>query len=363
MAPDYPTASEIWRDLKRATRGAWVHKDETERRVELTSGGSITVKSAHHPDSLVGVGLDGVVIDEAGKTDGAAWSESLRPTLSDRNGWAVFIGTPKGHNWFWELFQHAGRTEGWERWQRPTSDNPLVPAAELEAARLDAPAHFGQEYEARFVAVEGAEWPPEYLDWPGLWFTDWPDLGQLTIRVMALDPSKGADAGKSDWQALILHGRDRHGVEWVEADLDRRPIVAPRAPDGTPTGEGMVEAVVERAQWFRPHSLGFEANQFQLLLRLPLLEEMRRRRVSDVPLHLIDNRDPKILRIRRLGAPLGERRLRIRDTRGGRLLCQQLRDFPAGEFDDGPDALEQARRLSIHMFNEGYDRQPGISQA
>ena len=65
IAPNYGIASDIWRDLKRACRDAWIAKNEVERRIELPGGGSVTVKSADNPDSLRGSGLDGVVVDEA----------------------------------------------------------------------------------------------------------------------------------------------------------------------------------------------------------------------------------------------------------------------------------------------------------
>ena len=75
IAPSYKVASKIWRDLKRATKDAWVEKNEVERRIELPGGGSVTVWSADDPGSLVGDGLDGVVFDEAAKIHRDAWGE------------------------------------------------------------------------------------------------------------------------------------------------------------------------------------------------------------------------------------------------------------------------------------------------
>ena len=80
----------IWRNLKHSLRGAWLEKNENERRIVLPGGGSITVKSADNPDSLRGAGLDGVVMDEASFMAREAWTEGIRPALADRQGWAIF---------------------------------------------------------------------------------------------------------------------------------------------------------------------------------------------------------------------------------------------------------------------------------
>lgn len=160
IAPTYKVASKIWRDLKRACRDAWTHKNEVERRIELPGGGSITVHSADDPDTLVGDGLDGVVMDEAAKISEKAWGESIRPALADRLGWAIFIGTPKGNNWFRELFDRAGADGDWMSWQRPTSDNPIILATEIEAARVDMTGdRFAQEFDARFIGDQGTLFP------------------------------------------------------------------------------------------------------------------------------------------------------------------------------------------------------------
>lgn len=164
VAPSYPVSSDIWRDLKRASFGCYVDKSEVERRIEFPGGGAITVKSADNPDSLRGAGLHGVVIDEAASVAEEVWKESLRPALSDKMGWAVFIGTPKGFNWLWELFAAAENRPGWERWQRPSTDNPLITQAELDDALRDMGSFaFNQEYMAQFLAGGGSIFKREWL--------------------------------------------------------------------------------------------------------------------------------------------------------------------------------------------------------
>ena len=128
--------------------------------LELPGGGEVQVRSADDPDSLRGEGLDLVVLDECAFMKQAAWEEALRPSLSDRQGDAMFISTPKGRNWFWRLYQR-GKSEGgegiYQSWQLPTSDNPYIPAEEVEAARLSLPeVIFEQEYLAIFLENEGS---------------------------------------------------------------------------------------------------------------------------------------------------------------------------------------------------------------
>jgi hypothetical protein len=87
-----------------------------------------------------------------------AWSEALRPALSDRQGRAMFISTPKGRNWFWRSFQRGldEHNDEWMAWSFPTSDNPYIPDSEIEAARAGIPDRiFRQEYLAEFIDDAG----------------------------------------------------------------------------------------------------------------------------------------------------------------------------------------------------------------
>jgi len=343
VVPDYPTAQEIWRDLLHATRMGRLTKNEVERRIDFHSGGSVTVKSAHDPEVLVAVGLDGVVVDEAAKLDSRAW-DFLRPTLADRQGWCIFISTPKGYNWFFDRFEYAKDAPGWFRWQEPTSRNPLITPDELFAARRDAPRFFGQEYEARFEAPEGAEWPPEYF--VDIFFDHWPD-GGFVATALALDPSKGKDVHKykegrePDYSAYCWGGVDQAGTVWIDADLDNVRDITRMVQDG-----------IGHYRQFQPMAFVIEVNVFQELLAG---EFIRMAKEANQPLTLplwgITNTESKETRIRTIGPHLAKRELRFRDTRGCRLLVQQLRDWPAGSYDDGPDALAMLLRMLRYLIS------------
>jgi len=162
VAPTYPVANIGWRLLKALVKQipqCEVH--EADRYVELPGGGEVWIKSADNPDGLRGEGLDGVVLDEVAQIRETAWQEALRPALADKKGWALFIGTPKGKNWVWRLFQRGQRSANWESWRRPTIDNPYIDPDEIEQARADAisEAVFKQEYEADFGASQLQVYP------------------------------------------------------------------------------------------------------------------------------------------------------------------------------------------------------------
>lgn len=158
VAPSYKTSEVGWRPLRRMGGKIGAEIRRVERLINLPGGGSVQVRSADDPDSLRGEGLDLVVMDENAFIKEEAWTEALRPALSDRQGKALFISTPKGHNWFWRLWV-TGQDEDnqdFMSWQFPTSSNPYIPQVEIEAAERTLPERvFEQEYLAHFVDDAG----------------------------------------------------------------------------------------------------------------------------------------------------------------------------------------------------------------
>jgi hypothetical protein len=159
VAPSYRMAKQIlWKKLKRKlTDINWVKKvNETELTLELINGSEISLKGADNYDSLRGVGLNFLVIDEAADIDREAWYEVLRPTLSDTGGSCLFLGTPKGFNWFKDLYDLGKTRRGWVSFQFTTIDGGNVPEDEIEQARQDLDARtFAQEYLATFEQYAG----------------------------------------------------------------------------------------------------------------------------------------------------------------------------------------------------------------
>ncbi len=158
VSPSYKTSEVGWRPLRKLARKLpGVSVKLVDRLVEFPNGGFVAVRSADNPDSLRGEGLDYVVMDECAFMQKEAWAEAIRPALSDRQGKALFISTPKGRNWFWEAYQRGVREEeGWQAWTFPTISNPYIEPAEIEAAKRDLPEMiFRQEYLAEFIDDSG----------------------------------------------------------------------------------------------------------------------------------------------------------------------------------------------------------------
>ena len=346
VAPDYPTLEEvIWPDLMKAVKGVTVRKpNQQAHRVELMGGGMITLKSASDPDKLVGVGLDGLVMDEAADIAPEAWRESLRATIADKQGWATFISTPNGHNWFHDLFETAGvdSTHEWEAWQRPSRDNPLMTEAELRSAEIDSgPQFYQQEYEAQFTDVAGAEFPGECFG-SFLWIDDdrWPRQEEFQFHVLALDPSKGK-TDKADDSAFVKLSLHQSGVMYIDAEIDLMHL-------GT-----LASRTLEICREFNPVAVGIEAVQFQELLGIHVAAEATRvgRPIS---VWHIDHTMNKHARIRStLTQFVMRKEFRFRrSSRGARKLVSQLQEFPKAKHDDGPDALEMAVSLA-RMIHSG----------
>jgi len=136
----------------------WVKKiNETNLSFELKNGSTISLKGADNYDSLRGVGLDFLVMDEFADIDQEAWYETLRPTLADKQGKALFIGTPKGMNWAHDLYTMGDQyPEEWASFQFTTEDGGNVPLEEIEAAKrtLDIRT-YNQEFRATFETFSG----------------------------------------------------------------------------------------------------------------------------------------------------------------------------------------------------------------
>jgi hypothetical protein len=175
--PSFPMMVEVWPELVKLLRPVMRHKDASEYRIELITGGIIKLWSLEAMDTARGKKYARVIINEAGRAPNLeeAWNAVVRPMLADYQGDAYIAGTPKGRNFFWQLFrrgQDEAQTE-WASWQMPTSANPFIAPHEIEAARQELPeAIFRQEYLAEFLEDGGSvfrrvrECVGDYVEWP-----------------------------------------------------------------------------------------------------------------------------------------------------------------------------------------------------
>ena len=183
IAPSYRQAKTIvWKELKeKLGRVRWIQKvNESELTIYLVNNSIIRLRSADNYDSIRGMGIDMAVFDEFADIAPETWTEVVRPALSDREGHALFIGTPKGiSNWAKDLYD-AGQMnkKDWASWQFTTIQGGQVKAEEIEAARQDLDDKtFRQEYEASFETYSGIIY---YNFGPRVTTTERPQLGKKT---------------------------------------------------------------------------------------------------------------------------------------------------------------------------------------
>lgn len=228
VAPFYAQAKDVaWQYLKQFTMpipGA--EANESELRVDLPQGQRIRLYGSDNYDRMRGVYFDGIVLDEYGDMDPRAWSEVIRPALSDRKGWATFIGTPKGRNAFYEVWQNArAKQEEWFSLMLRASETGLLDAEELDDARqVMTPEQFDQEYECSFdAAIIGAYYGREMqrLD------------ADKRIRAVPYDPSlpvyTGWDLGLDDATAIWfvqVAGSEIRVIDYYEINNEALSAVA-----------------------------------------------------------------------------------------------------------------------------------------
>ncbi len=167
VAPLYRQAKDVaWNYLKRLTAPLGAEPNESELRVDVPGGARVRQYGADNPDSLRGIYLDGVVLDEYADMRPSVWGEIIRPMLSDRKGWAVFIGTPKGRNEFFALWERAQSDPDWYSLMLKASQSGLLDDAELaDARRTMTPEQYEQEYECSFeAAILGAYFGKEMAE-------------------------------------------------------------------------------------------------------------------------------------------------------------------------------------------------------
>jgi hypothetical protein len=199
-------------------------------------------------------------------------------------------------------------------------------------------AAFRTEYSDDPGSAEGAEWPAEWFeDRPGMpfWFDEWPQ--GLTARIQSLDPSKGTSDKSHDYQAHVMlgfwPGPNNENLLFVDAELRHDPDFVTRA--------------LTIAERWSPHELIAESNSTMGLLMPEFRTQQRDRAEAGRPfpgfnVFEVYHTQPKLWRIRGLTRYLQYGQVRVRNTPGGRLLVEQMRDVPNGAFDDGPDALATA---------------------
>ena len=229
IAPTYGQAKRVaWDYLVKYTTPLGGTNNISELRVDFW-GRRIQLYGSDNPDSLRGQFFDGVIIDEVGDQNPKIWTDIVRPALTDRKGWCLFIGTPKGHNHFKELRDRAEKEEGWGLLEFKASETGVVDETELKAAKNEmGESKFRQEFECSFDApIEGSyygemlneleekkhmqEIPREELSRT---FTAW-DLGMGDSTSIWVAQLVGSEVRLLDYYENHGVGLD-HYVKWIK---------------------------------------------------------------------------------------------------------------------------------------------------
>lgn len=221
FAPTYKMLLEVWRTMVRVLKPVTARSNAQDHRIELVTGGIVDMWSLDSPDVARGRKYARVVIDEAAMIVALreAWEKVIRPTLVDFVGDAWFLSTPRGFNYYHDLFQRGTATRAqhpdWMAWQMPTQTNPHIRPSEVEAMRRELPTRVArQEIDALFEAEnEGALWSRDWIDAHRVDAGAHPPLVRLLV---ALDPS-GSKRG--DEVGIIAAGVDAAGHGYVLDDL------------------------------------------------------------------------------------------------------------------------------------------------
>ena len=155
IAPFFRQAKDVaWVYLKQATSGIAQEVRESELRIILPNGAWITLYGADNPDALRGIYLDGVIVDEIADCRPSLWGEVLLPTLADRRGWAVFIGTVKGKNHFYDMWENAKNDPSWFSLLLKPEDTHVLSNEDLQELQkqMDEP-QYAQEFLCDFTAA------------------------------------------------------------------------------------------------------------------------------------------------------------------------------------------------------------------
>jgi hypothetical protein len=220
-----------------------VQLNESELRADFANGARVRLYGADNPDRLRGLYLDGCILDEYADMRPSVWGEVIRPMLMDRKGWAAFIGTPKGRNNFFQIYDRAKDDSEWFALLLKASESNLISADEIEAARKElTPEQFEQELECSFeAAITGAYWGkelaqaerdgricdvpyepqlPVHTSWDlgigdstSIWF--WQVAGD---EVRVIDHYENHGQGLSHYASVLASKPYRYGDDWVPHD-------------------------------------------------------------------------------------------------------------------------------------------------
>jgi predicted phage terminase large subunit-like protein len=337
----------MWGVLKDLGQGVIKQVHENTSTMTLINGRTIKLKGSDRPDTLRGVSLAYVVLDEYAFMKPEVWDMIIGPALADSRGDALFIGTPSGKNHFFDLWLAADDKKDWARFHFNSLDNPIISPEELEEARLRMSADaFRQEFEASFEAAGGGAFSAEQFIYA-------PHAVSPGTTYITVDP---AGFGK--------------GEGMVQSQLKRLDECAISVVDVGPDGwfvEDMIHGrwgvretslqIIRAAQKYKPAAVGIEKGALKNAI-MPYLEDQMRRlnvypRIEEVT-HGGQKKTERILW--GLQGRFQNGKIVMKENQPwNKWLTDQLLDFPNPlAHDDGPDSLAYIDQISQAIYDHGW---------
>jgi phage terminase large subunit len=281
LSPYFKQSKAVAWDYLRAamaplrTLGAEVN--ESELRVDYPNGGQVRLYGADNADALRGIYLDGVVLDEFADMDPRVWPEVIRPALADRQGWAVFIGTPKGRNAFYNIAERSKTDPDWFYLMLKASETGLIAESELELARRDlSEDQYAQEFECSFdAAIVGAYY------------------GKLMAQAEADKRITGVpyDPAAQVWTAWDLGIRDATAIWFAQVIGREVRILDYYEATGADLGH-YVREIMNRPYVYAGHIVPHDAQAKELgtgKSRLEVLESLGLKNITVAPMHRVED--------------------------------------------------------------------------
>ncbi len=314
--------------------------------ITLINGARIYVRGADRPDTLRGVSLTYAVLDEVADIKPEAWEQVIRASLSDKRGRALFIGTPKGRNWFYDTFK-LGESEDdpdWKSWHFTTADNPLIDQAEIESAKKTLSSFaFKQEYMASFTNAGSDIFKEEWIK-----YGEEPEHGSYYIAVDLAGfeevAKQAANAKKRlDETAISIVKVTEDGKWFVEKILHGRWDIRTTASN-----------ILMVMRDYRPLSVGIERGALKNAV-LPYLSDLMRK--NNIYAHIVDlthgNKKKADRIIWALQGRFEHGRIILNSEEDWDEFVDQLILFPAtGVHDDLPDSLSYIDQLAVTSYFE-----------
>ena len=263
ITPTYQLGKMFFKEICKLLPDKVFKKNETDLLIDFVTGGSVRFYTGERLDAMRGTKYHLVIIDEASYIANLeeGWNNSIRPTLTDYKGKAIFLSTPRGKNYFYSMFMRGGEP-GWESFKFSTYDNPHIDASEIDAAAAQLPSVvFKQEYMADPMENAANPFGSEFIY-------------ACTRTTQGTASYYGIDLAKSvDWTVII--GMDKQGnvvhferfqKDWMQTKetILRLPKNLPIVIDSTGVGDAIVEDLQKK--FTQMHGFKFSATSKQQLL-------------------------------------------------------------------------------------------------